>query len=190
MQYIHQLRRTEWRLTCTETAPTLALKKKRKTSLTFSLFHGNSRHCIPEVHVGCSLNKSSVLERWTLTLNLHRLSSVSCHLPLSLCFVGLSMSHTHTHLSFSVSCTDTHTKLWESRIECTNLPPLPQRPHCSLVHWVPLVRTASTHTHTHSIQSTYTLMSRHVSTQLFSNLHAHIWNSEIQNDLPSHACLI
>lgn len=75
----------------------LEKKKKRKPSLTFSLFHGNSRHCIPEVHVGCSLNKSSVLERWTLTLNLHRLSSVSCHLPLSLCFVGPSMSHTHTH---------------------------------------------------------------------------------------------
>lgn len=38
------------------------LKKKKKLSLTFSLFHGNSRHCIPEVHVGCSSNKGSVLE--------------------------------------------------------------------------------------------------------------------------------
>lgn len=53
----------EWRLTRKETAHTHALtQKKKKLSLTFSLFHGNSRHCIPEVHVGCSSNKGSVLE--------------------------------------------------------------------------------------------------------------------------------
>lgn len=69
---MHWLHGAMQRPTCTETAPS----QKKKLSLTFPLFHGNSRHCIPEVHVGCSLNKGSVLERPQLKIVFDSLSSL------------------------------------------------------------------------------------------------------------------
>lgn len=62
--------------------------KKHFLLLTFSLFHGNSRHCIPEVHVGCSLNKDSVLERPQLKTVLGSLST-HCYCLLSF-FISFS----------------------------------------------------------------------------------------------------
>lgn len=135
--------------------------KKHFLSLTFSLFHGNSRHCIPEVHVGCSLNKGSVLERAQLmmVLDSSQLSTVtgifflffSPSSSFAIFFFVLSISlwppHRQTHLlSLSLRCADKNTYLWYNKRKRSNPPPLPQSPDCSLVQWAPRVHMVPTHT--------------------------------------------
>lgn len=160
---MHWLHGAMQRPTCTETAPS----QKKKLSLTFPLFHGNSRHCIPEVHVGCSLNKGSVLERPQLKIVFDSLSSLyslsvvfffsSFFLILSLfCLSRHGPSQTHTHTSYlPLMLLQAHTPT--SRITRVSVQALLLSHKAPTVPWsTGLLRyTWPLHTYTHTLTYTH-----------------------------------
>lgn len=136
-------------------------KSQEELSLTFSLYHGNSRHCIPGVHVGCSSNKGSV----SPSRRLKTLSSLLPHHLLLLnlpCFRRVSQprrTHTraHTLLCRSLSCTP-HLQAPSASSEITRQSvqvfPVPHKaptvPWSAGLLWYTR-NPAQTHTHPHTL---------------------------------------